>query len=323
MRLRALRLFGFKTFAEVTTLAFEPGITAFVGPNGSGKSNLVDAIRWTLGEQNARTLRATRAEEVIFAGNERRRPLGMAEVALTFDNEDRTLALDASEVEIVRRAYRVGESEFFINRKPVRLRDVAELFMGTGLGPGSYAIVSQGQIDAILSAKPHERRALFEETAGTSKFIARKNESLRHLERTEANAVRLSDVLSEVRARIPELETQVRRARRFRKLSARVRDLEILAYLRASAARRAERERLRVELTRYDEERAAASAHAARLEAALGEARAAALGRERELEAARNASTAARGVLAEAERVLAALSAREEVLAAQAAAAGR
>src|SRR6185437_8223716 len=161
MRLKALRLFGFKTFAEPTTVEFESGITAVVGPNGSGKSNLVDAIRWVLGEQSTRSLRSQRLEDVIFAGNTTRKPLGMAEVSLTFDNADHQLPLDFSEVQITRRAYRAGESEYFINRNSVRLRDIVDLLSGTGLGHGSYAIVSQGQIDAILTSKPSERRALF------------------------------------------------------------------------------------------------------------------------------------------------------------------
>ncbi len=151
---------------------------------------------------------------------------------MLFDNSDRKLPIDFSEVEITRRAYRVGESEYFINRTQVRLRDVVDLLMGTGLGPGSYAIVSQGQIDAILTSKPAERRALFEETAGIGKFLARKNESLRRLERTEQNAIRISDLIAELERRIPELETQMRRARRYRRVSTRVRDLEILGYLR-------------------------------------------------------------------------------------------
>src|SRR5579864_2124553 len=195
MRLKALKVFGFKTFAESTVLDFNTGITAVVGPNGSGKSNLVDAIRWVLGEQNTRSLRSQRMEDVIFAGNNARKPLGMAEVSLTFDNSDRALPLDFEEVQITRRAYRAGESEFYINREQVRLRDVHELLMGTGLGPGSYAIVSQGQIDAILSSKPAERRSLFEETAGINRFLVRKNEALRRLEQTEQNGIRINDVL--------------------------------------------------------------------------------------------------------------------------------
>jgi chromosome segregation protein len=244
MRLKSLKVFGFKTFAEATTLEFIPGITAVVGPNGSGKSNLVDAIRWVLGEQSSRSLRSQKMEDVIFAGNTTRKPLGMAEVTLTFDNDDHALPLDFAQVQITRRAYRAGESEYFINRNHVRLRDVVELLMGTGLGPGSYAIVSQGQIDAILSSKPTERRSLFEETAGIAKFLARKAEALRRLDGTEQNAIRVNDLIAELERRIPELDTQVRRAKRHQKVSARLRDLEILSYLRAGASRRGERERV-------------------------------------------------------------------------------
>ena len=245
MRLKTLKVFGFKTFAESTLLDFNTGITAVVGPNGSGKSNLVDAIRWVLGEQNTRQLRSQHLEDVIFAGNSKRRPLGMAEVTITFDNSDRKLPIDFSEVEVTRRAYRAGEIEYFINRNHVRLRDVMDLLMGTGLGPGSYSIVSQGQIDAILTSKPTERRALFEETAGINRFLARKNEAMRRLEQTEANAIRISDLIAELERRIPELDTQVRRAKRYRRVSARVRDLELLSYMRASASRREEREQVR------------------------------------------------------------------------------
>jgi chromosome segregation protein len=310
VKLKSLRLFGFKTFAEQTALAFEPGITALVGPNGSGKSNLVDAIRWVLGEQSAKSLRSTKTEDVIFAGNDRRKPLGMAEVSLTFDNSDGALKIDATEVQITRRAYRAGESEFYINRQSVRLRDVIELLMGTGLGPGSYAIVSQGQIDAILAAKPSERRSLFEETAGINKFLARKNESLRRLEQTEQNGIRVNDLVSEIAGRIPELETQARRAKRFRKTSARLRDLEILSYLRASASRRSERETLQAQLERLEFERASAAARAATLDAELAALRTGLLDRERALEALRGEATAARAELAELDAQRAAMTAR-------------
>ncbi|HEU5480155.1 MAG TPA: AAA family ATPase, partial [Candidatus Tumulicola sp.] len=245
MKLKKIKSFGFKTFADPTTLEFGGGITAIVGPNGSGKSNLVDAFRWVLGETSSRSLRGGKLEDVIFAGNDARKPLGLAEVSVTFDNTGGRLPIEFSEVEITRRAYRAGESEYFINRTQVRLRDILDLLMGTGLGPGSYAIVSQGQVDAILTSKPADRRALFEETAGINKFLARKNESLRRLEHTEQNAIRISDLISELEHRVPELETQVRRAKRYRKVSARVRDLEILGYLRAGASRRAERDGLR------------------------------------------------------------------------------
>ncbi|MBD5653911.1 MAG: chromosome segregation protein SMC, partial [Candidatus Eremiobacteraeota bacterium] len=317
MKLKSLRLFGFKTFAEQTVLAFEPGITALVGPNGSGKSNLVDAIRWVLGEQSTKSLRSAKLEDVIFAGNEQRKPLGMTEVALTFDNAGGQLKIDASEVQITRRAYRAGDSEFFINRQSVRLRDVVELLMGTGLGPGSYAIVSQGQIDAILAAKPADRRSLFEETAGINKFLARKNESLRRLEQTEQNGIRVNDLLQEIAARVPELETQARRAKRFRKASARLRDLEILAYLRAGASRRSERETLGVQLERLEAERAGAAAKAAAAEAELTALRTDIFGRERTLDTLRVDVTRARGDLAELEAQHAAMSARREALDAQ------
>ncbi len=317
MKLKSLRLFGFKTFAEQTVLTFEPGITALVGPNGSGKSNLVDAIRWVLGEQSAKSLRSSKTEDVIFAGNERRKPLGMAEVALTFDNADRALKLDASEVQITRRAYRAGESEFFLNRQSVRLRDVIELLMGTGLGPGSYAIVSQGQIDAILAAKPADRRALFEETAGINKFLARKNESLRRLDQTEQNGIRVNDLIQEIVGRIPELETQARRARRFRKAFARLRDLEILSYLRAGALRRSERQALQAELEGLEFARVAAAAKAASLDAELASLRTDLYARERGLETLRVDATQARAELAELEAQLAAAGARREALEAQ------
>ncbi|MDP9025161.1 MAG: AAA family ATPase, partial [Candidatus Eremiobacteraeota bacterium] len=273
MKLRKIKAFGFKTFAEPTTLDFTNGITAIVGPNGSGKSNLVDAFRWVLGETSNKSLRSGKLEDVIFAGNDKRKPLGLAEVSMTFDNSDHRLATDYSEVELTRRTYRAGESEYFINRNNVRLRDIVELLMGTGLGPGSYSIVSQGQIDSILTSKPTDRRALFEETAGINKFLARKHESMRRLEQTEANAIRINDLIAEIERRIPELDTQVRRAKRYRKVSARVRDLEILSYVRASASRRAERETLRAELEKNEELRGVAAAKAARLGANLAELR--------------------------------------------------
>jgi chromosome segregation protein len=321
LRLKSLKLFGFKTFAEQTSLEFEPGITALVGPNGSGKSNLVDAIRWVLGEQSSKSLRSTKTEDVIFAGNERRKPLGMAEVALTFDNAEGVLKIDAVEVQLTRRAYRAGESgEYFINRRQVRLRDVVELLMGTGLGPGSYAIVSQGQIDSILSSKPTERRSLFEETAGINRFLARKNESLRRLEGTEQNAIRVNDVLTEIGARIPELETQARRAKRFRKATARLRDLEILSYLRASSSRRAERDGLQADLDRLEAERTGAAARAATLDAQLATLRSSLYAHELALENARDAANAARAQLAEFEAQNAALVARRDAIGSQSAA---
>jgi chromosome segregation protein len=314
MRLKSLRLFGFKTFAEQTTITFENGITGIVGPNGSGKSNVVDAIRWGLGEHSAKSLRSSKTEDVIFAGNERRKPLGMAEVTVTFDNSERMLPIDALEVAITRRAYRSGESEYYINRETVRLRDVVDLLSGTGLGPGSYAIVSQGQIDAILSAKPVERRSMFEEAAGIGRFLARKAESLRRLEATEQNAIRISDLLAEIEKRLPELDTQVRRAERYRKASLKLRDLEILSYLRAGRSRREERERLQAELETIDREREAGSSAIATLEASLAALRSRLYASELELDNSRDALTSLRAQAAELETQHAAALARQNAL---------
>ncbi len=317
MKLKSIKAFGFKTFAEPTRLDFAGGVTAIVGPNGSGKSNMVDAFRWVLGETSSKSLRSGKTDDVIFLGNDKRKPLGLAEVSLTFDNTEGKLHTEYSEVEITRRAYRAGDIEYYINRNQVRLRDIHDLLMGTGLGPGSYSIVSQGQIDAILTSKPTDRRALFEETAGINKFLARKNESMRRLEQTEQNAIRINDLLSEIEKRIPELETQVRRAKRFRKVSARSRDLEILSYMRASASRRAERESLRVELEKNDELRGAAAAKAASLGALLADLRTQAYRQELELEELRGHAQAVRAQLARTEADYAAVLARRETLEAQ------
>jgi chromosome segregation protein len=322
MRLKSLKVFGFKTFAEATTLDFIPGITAVVGPNGSGKSNLVDAIRWVLGEQKSHSLRSQKMEDVIFAGNTTRKPLGMAEVTLTFDNADHSLPLDFAEVSITRRAYRAGESEYFINRNHVRLRDVVELLMGTGLGPGSYAIVSQGQIDAILSSKPTERRALFEETAGIAKFLARKAEAMRRLDGTEQNAIRVNDLIAELERRVPELDTQVRRAKRYRKVTARVRDLEILSYLRASTSRREERIRVAAELDVLDQKRVHAATRAGTLGAELSALRNTLYTLELELDERRGAAQSARSEQARIEAELAAAAGRRDALESQSSASG-
>jgi chromosome segregation protein len=271
--LKSIDIFGFKTFADRTRLVFEPGISAIVGPNGSGKSNFVDAVRWVLGEQSAKQLRGARMDEVIFAGNSRRRPLGMAEVTLTFDNSDGALATPFTEVAVTRRAYRSGDGEYFLNRTQVRLRDVMDLLIGTGLGPDASAIISQGQIDAILSAKPESRREIFEEAAGTSKYQARKREAQRRLEQTDTNAVRINDVIVELAQQAPALEQAVRRAKRYRKVTGRLRDLEIVSYVRKTAQRREERAGLAGVLGVEETERAEADAKTAALQAEASKAR--------------------------------------------------
>lgn len=227
MRLKRLTLHGFKTFADKTVIEFAPGVTAIVGPNGSGKSNLLDALTWCLGEQKASSVRASRAQDVIFAGSARRKPLGMAEVSLTVDNEDRFLPLDFAEVTVTRRIYRSGEGEYLLNKAPCRLKDITELFLDTGVGRGAYAIVNQSEIDSILSARPEDRRELFEEAAGIKKYRQRKREAQRKLETTEQNLVRIADIAREVETGLGPLEAQALTARRYNELTEKLRAVEV------------------------------------------------------------------------------------------------
>jgi chromosome segregation protein len=210
-------------------LDFGEGITAIVGPNGSGKSNIADAIQWVLGEQNVRTLRAENSTEVIFAGSAWRKPLGMAEVSLTVDNSDGQLPIDFAEVTVTRRLYRSGESEYLINKNPCRLKDIVELFMDTGLGRATYAILTQNEVDVVLSARPEDRRALFEEAAGIQKYRHRKREALRKLENTEANLTRVVDILAELGAQREPLRQQAEVAIRYHELVSRLREIEVAA----------------------------------------------------------------------------------------------
>jgi chromosome segregation protein len=224
MYLKSLQLIGFKSFAERTALDFLPGVTAIVGPNGCGKSNIADAIRWVLGEQSAKVLRGSEMSDVIFNGADGRRPIGMAEVSMTFaecDPKQLSLPgvnLDFSEVTITRRVYRDGAGEYLINKTPCRLRDIQNLFMDTGIGRSSYSLMAQGQIDQILSAHPEDRRMIFEEAAGINKYKHQKKEALRKLEYTEANLVRLTDIIKEVKRQIISLQRQAGKARRYKEL---------------------------------------------------------------------------------------------------------
>jgi chromosome segregation protein len=245
MYLKRLDIHGFKTFADRTEIVFTPGITAVVGPNGSGKSNIADAILWVLGEGNVRSLRGQTSQDVIFSGNERRKPIGMAEVSLTIDNSKRILPLEFSEVTVTRRVYRSGESECFINRVPCRLRDVVELFMDTGLGRDAYSMVSQSEIDAILSVRSEDRRAIFEEAAGITKYRHRKREAVRKLENTRQNLLRVNDIIGELESQLRPLARQAEVARRYQELSERLRELE-LAWLGVHL-RRLGSERMRLE----------------------------------------------------------------------------
>src|SRR5262245_23183641 len=194
--LKRLELIGFKSFADRTRFDFAPGVTAVVGPNGSGKSNVVDAVRWLLGEQSAKSLRGGEMTDVIFNGSSTRKSLGMAEVTMTFDNADRLLALDADEVQVTRRVYRDGQGEYLINGQDARLKDIKDLFLGTGAGHGAYSVIEQGRVDALLSASTKDRRQIFEEAAGISRFKAKKVETLRKLDRVDADLIRVRDILT-------------------------------------------------------------------------------------------------------------------------------
>jgi chromosome segregation protein len=232
MYLKNLTVFGFKSFADKTALNFQPGVTAIVGPNGCGKSNVSDAIRWVLGEQSAKALRGGEMADVIFNGTDGRKPMGMGEVSLTLGGVGEEslhaagVEVSYDEVTLTRRIFRDGGSEYFINRTPCRLKDVQQLFMGTGVGRTSYSILAQGHITQILSSKPEDRRMIFEEAAGITKFKSQKKESLRKLEYTEQNLLRIADLIREVKRQIGSLQRQAGKAKRYKQLSTELQHLE-------------------------------------------------------------------------------------------------
>ena len=232
MYLRALEIQGFKSFPDKTVLRFGEEITAIVGPNGSGKSNISDAIRWVMGEQSSKNLRGAKMEDVIFGGTEKRSAVGFAQVTLVLDNSAHIFpAVDSPEVMVTRRYYRSGESEYYVNKQSVRLKDINELFMDTGLGREGYSIIGQGRIDEILSVKSGDRREIFEEAAGISKFRHRKEETERKLERTEENLLRINDKIAELELQVEPLREQAEKARRFLILRDELRTLEISVWL--------------------------------------------------------------------------------------------
>lgn len=291
MKLKRLDLFGFKSFYDKTSFDFSDGITAIVGPNGCGKSNIVDAIRWVLGEHAPSYLRSKALEDVIFAGSDAAGPLGMAEVSLTFTNEDGVAPPgyeSYAEVQVTRRTFRDGQSEFFINRIPCRLKDIAELFLDTGAGARGYAIIEQGKIMTIVNARPDEKRLVIEEAAGVAKFRVRKKEAERKMESTRQNLARVRDVLDEVRRQLGSLERQVRKAEKYKVLKDELRDLDLsLARVRFRDLTR-ERERnaretaslgeridtLRSELASLEAERETERLRLAEAESSLGTLRA-------------------------------------------------
>ncbi len=230
MKIKSLTVHGFKSFPERTTFAFPSGISAIVGPNGCGKSNIVDAIRWVIGEHNIRHLRGKGLEDLIFNGSETRKPMGMAEVSIVLTNEDGRLPAlyrNFSEIEVKRRVYRSGESEFFINKVPARLKDVVELFSDTGIGRRTYSIIEQGQVGWLVTAKPEERRAVLEEAAGINRFKLKKDQALRRLQSTMENLSRLDDVIAEVKRQLNSLNRQAKKAERYRLLRDELRGLEL------------------------------------------------------------------------------------------------
>lgn len=301
--LTRLELLGFKSFADKTRFDFAAGITAVVGPNGSGKSNIVDAVKWVLGEQSAKALRGGEMADVIFNGSSTRKSLGLAEVTLTFDNRKRQLGTDADEVQITRRVYRDGQGEYLINHQPSRLKDIKELFLGSGAGHGAYSVIEQGRVDALLMASTADRRMIFEEAAGISRFKAKKLEALRKLEKVDADLTRVRDILTELDKQLRTLRLQAAKAQRYQEYTGQLQALRVgvglrefrdltgvldeeerrLAELRADVAGVAERE--------HEEERRATSLDAT-LSAVEGELRGheATLSRTRQTIAASEAS---------------------------------
>ena len=248
MRLKSIEMQGFKSFADKIYLDFNPGITAIVGPNGSGKSNISDAIRWVMGEQSAKSLRGSKMEDVIFSGTEARKPLGFAEVTLVLDNSDHYFSLDFPEITVTRRVYRSGEGEYYINKTLCRLKDVHELFMDTGLGRDGYSIIGQGKIDNILSTKSEDRRQIFEEAAGISKYKYRKLEAERKLTQATDNLTRVEDILGELESRLDPLRHQSEKARKYLTLRDEMRGLDITVSVIQSEKAKAELKTLRENL---------------------------------------------------------------------------
>src|SRR3954471_23299550 len=272
MKIRRLEISGFKSFADRVVFSFDDGVTGVVGPNGCGKSNVVDAIRWAMGEQSAKHLRGRAMEDVIFAGSESRPATGMAEVSLTFQNDGRLVPPQYAgfgEITITRRLFRNGASDYEINKTACRLLDITELFLGTGVGTRAYSIIEQGRIGLIVSAKREDRRSIIEEAAGVTKYKARRKQAERKLEATEQNLLRLSDVVGEIAKRLQSLERSAKKAEKFRELRAELRELELLTSCRQYLGLRATDASQARKLNAAAEGEQVALAHAARLEAGL------------------------------------------------------
>src|SRR5438046_1973003 len=249
MRLESGTLHGFKSFGEQTVVNVLPGISAIVGANGCGITNLAEAVRWALGEQSSRSLRGQRMEDLIFGGSQSRKPVGLAEVELTFGN-DGTLSVPWAEVSVARRLYRTGESEYRLNGQPSRLRDILDLFAGTGATPRAYSVMDQDKLNHVLTAKPHERRVFIEEAAGIARYKQQRNETQGKLEATRQNLVRVRDVMDEVKRQLGSLERQARKAQQYKTLQNEKRELSLALTAADWAALASEAERFAAELAR-------------------------------------------------------------------------
>src|SRR5947209_2706553 len=266
MRLESIALHGFKSFGEKTVVKVLPGITGIVGPNGCGKSNISEAVRWALGEQSAKSLRGQRMEDLIFHGSASRKPVGLGEVELMFSN-DGALSVPWTEVAVSRRLYRTGESEYFLNRNLARLRDILDLFAGTGANPRAYSVMDQDKLNHVLTAKPHERRVFIEEAAGIARYKQQRNETQGKLEQARQNLVRVRDVMDEVRRQLSSLERQAKKAQQYKTLQTTKRDLALAVLAAEYMARVAEGERLAGELTRLRDQEQALRTRSAQLAA--------------------------------------------------------
>src|SRR5215813_11423916 len=285
MRIKRIEIIGFKSFNDKTVLHIDEPITAIVGPNGCGKSNIVDAIRWCMGEQSVKHLRGKEMQDVIFAGSDSRGPMGMAEVALTFENDGRAPIeyLSYAEITVTRRLFRDGVSEYLINKVPVRLRDVVDLFLGTGVGTKAYSIIEQGRIGLIVSSKPEDRRLLIEEAAGITKYKIKKKAAERKMEATRQNLLRVSDILGEIDKQLGSLRRQAQKAERYKRYKAEMKDIELWGASHRWLGLIAEDKVAAQAAAELEEKRGAEQTELSRRETEIEAARVAAMDEERRL----------------------------------------
>ena len=255
MFLKELEIYGFKSFGKKTKLSFNSGVTAIVGPNGCGKSNITDAVRWVLGEQNIRSLRGKQLTDIIFSGNHKEKPLNIAEVSLTLNNSEKVLPVDWEEINIKRRIYRSGETENFINGISCKLKDIQELFMNTGLGKNTYSIVAQGEIDLILSAKPSERRCLFEEAASISKYRYEKKKTLNKIEETNNNLDKIENIISEIKNQLLILEEEAKHLNSYKICQEEIKNLELFLIYQKYNLCRTNLSKIKRNLEQYEKEK--------------------------------------------------------------------